>query len=906
MGADDGWPKLAFPAAPPTDLPASPLTSYRPAASQGELPTLVELSPGRVRPELDEDEAEAAPESLNPDLDLESPIAAGGFGSVWLGRQTGLERSVAVKFLRRDRLAGVSYGQRRQLEELFRQEALIAARLEHPHIVPVYQLGRSTDGRLLLAMKRVQGKAWNELILEDFDLPMEGFLARHLSILIAISQAVAYAHSEGVLHRDIKPHQVIVGEFGEVMLTDWGLALPIQPLAAEAEPAEGGARGPAEASTSAAPAGTPAFMAPEQTVAGSQELGPWTDLYLLGGTLYYLLLGRPPHGGSSGSEAFTAAAKGEIVEPPEPRRPGLPSELEELALGVLAPAVAKRRPATVAGFIEALQGYLSGVSRQRRSEEIIQRAALADLPGDAAGYEALNLWVAELQRAESLWPANPRLAEQKGRILHLYATTALARRDLTLARVQAEQLPVGEAKEVLLAKVEEVAARQRTVAVQRRWALRGLLVLVLLLAGGSAKYVVDQRRANRHLVQQRDAALSARAETEGLMSFLLDDIGQRLVDLERTEVLAPVVERARQYYSQREGEVLGPQERLNRAKMLETLGTLLTLQGAQAEGGTIYRDAEAILKDLVQETEDPAVQHQLLALRTTMGLNLSDQGRKAEALALLEEVRGEIRQALAERSEDQELLILLVNALDNWGIATYDEGDLPAAEQAFAEAQALLTQASQGWASEAGPEAGPEVGPEEGYRELQQAVAMHRAVVLNESGRPAEALEVFDRHLPFATGPRLEEELASLPPAWTFFACVRGEILNNLGRHREALTLLATILPLTSRSLATDPENHEALYRRTLALEVAAAAHSGLGEEAEARRQWTEIVDVLRPVGESTDLLYLQDLLARALLRLGRREEARPVVEGLSAKGWRHRGFEAFVAAHAFEPAPAL
>ncbi|MCH9649729.1 MAG: serine/threonine protein kinase [Deltaproteobacteria bacterium] len=881
-------------------LPVSALESYRPSdpdLGTGELlpeeiPTLVDLPEGAQWPSPEKAHKVRPPEPRDADLDLDSRLGAGGFGSVWLGRQTGLERRVAVKCLRWDLLDGASLGKRRHLEELFRKEALTAASLEHPNIVPIYQVSRSTDGRLLLAMKRVRGTVWNDLILEDLDLPMEIFLARHIPILISISQAVAYAHAEGVLHRDIKPHQVLVGDFGEVMLTDWGLALRFQ--TARGEEPWGGELGKErrQISTAANPAGTPAFMAPEQTVPGIEQLGPWTDLYLLGGTLYYLLTGRPPHGTNSGSQAFASAARGEILPPLEKRRSqGLPPELEELALGALAPNLEDRRPTTVAAFTEALQEYLSGVSRQRRSQEIIERLAAREVPEGSPAYGFLNAQIEDLQQAENLWPANPHVVQQKERFLGLYSSTALSRGDLTLARLQAEQLPMGETRAGLLGKVEEREQRRRTATVQRRWALRGLLALGLILALGSVKYTVDQSRAQQRLIEQRDAARVARADTEELMSFMLEDVGERLIRLEKIEVLSPVVERAREYYRSRGEEELTPKEHLGRSTMLETLAFLLTLQGEQEQGIEVYSEAEGILEAAFQEASDPDVLAQLLGLRVQLGQNLSDLGLNQEALELLDEVQREARKALRRWPEKDGFSILLAEALDVAGVAIYNTGELEAAARIFLEAQGVLERVGEMGEVEDG----------EYLAFLEESILFHRAVVLNDMGQAEDALEMLDRSV--VTGSDLSTLEGSPGDGFSnvFQVGLRGEILNNLGRHREALELVEQIRIFALGEIAREPANHEALYRYTFALEVAAAAYEGLGLLPKARQQWEETVRVLSPVGDSTDLLLIQGLLARALLKLGREDQAAPLVERLLEKNWNYRQFQGFVAHYGFE-----
>ncbi|MDX2175254.1 MAG: serine/threonine-protein kinase, partial [Candidatus Sumerlaeia bacterium] len=313
---------------------------------------------------------------------LRRVIGRGGMGEVWEALQVSLGRVVAVKRARS--AAGEDTGGEHR-KDSFRREAAFAALLEHPNIVPVHDLGRDDAGNLLLAMKLVDGRPWDRLLAEDLPaLAPEELLAKHLPILAATAQAVAFAHAKGVVHRDLKPAQVMVGAFGEVLLMDWGLAFftPEAPLADDAAEAAR-SLGLTTRETAANPSGTPALMAPEQTGRDTSRLGPWTDVYLLGGTLYYLLTGTYPHRGRTAMAALHSAARGEI-EPPSRRAPGrpVPPELEALCLRALA-ADPQSRHRDGGGFLAELQDYLTGAGRRRESAALAGAAAGA--PGRAGG-----------------------------------------------------------------------------------------------------------------------------------------------------------------------------------------------------------------------------------------------------------------------------------------------------------------------------------------------------------------------------------------------------------------------------------------------------------------------------------------------------------------------------------------
>jgi WD40 repeat protein/tRNA A-37 threonylcarbamoyl transferase component Bud32 len=280
--------------------------------------------------------------------DLVDEHGRGGLGRVMRARDRELGRTVAIKeLLRRGRVA----------ELRFLREALITARLEHPAIVPVHEAGRWPDGTPFYSMKLVAGRPLRDLIDEARD--SEDQLAARLALVphvVAVADAIAYAHAQRIVHRDLKPSNVIVGDYGETVVIDWGLAKDLS--LGEREDVADPYRAPAlpEVTEAGAVMGTPAFMAPEQArgEAGDER----ADVYALGAMLYAVLAGQSPYQGTRSTDIVRAVVDG----PPTPLAelaPGAPADLVAVAAAAMERDAA-RRMGSARAFADELRRYLRG------------------------------------------------------------------------------------------------------------------------------------------------------------------------------------------------------------------------------------------------------------------------------------------------------------------------------------------------------------------------------------------------------------------------------------------------------------------------------------------------------------------------------------------------------------------
>ncbi len=324
-------------------------------------------------------------------------LGEGGMGRVLHGWDPELGRTVAIKLIEDD-----AANDRRALDRAV-EEVRISAQLEHPNIVPVYDVGVSAEGDLYFVMRRVQGTSLDVVLrgLREGDAEMRRRWTpkRLLAAFASLCHAVAYAHQHGVVHRDIKPANVMMGSFGEVQLLDWGVAGRVHGRSDDDGPV----------------LGTPGYISPEQLLAPFADVDVRSDVWGLGALLYEVVTLRRAMPGSTAAQLFRETAVGAVVDP-RLRAPeaGIPAEIARLCMRAMSPRPSDR-PDGAAAIASHVERFLDGAERRHRA-------------------------LAHLAEAQELWSRHVRMQARKER---------LTTREAVLGETTPPWLPLEEKRELL-------------------------------------------------------------------------------------------------------------------------------------------------------------------------------------------------------------------------------------------------------------------------------------------------------------------------------------------------------------------------------------------------------------------------------------------------------------------------
>ncbi|WP_197169226.1 protein kinase domain-containing protein [Novipirellula galeiformis] len=431
------------------------------------------------------------------DYELIEVIGQGGEGIVHAARQASIDRTVALKMIR----SGL--GEAAHARDKFLSEAVVTGDLEHPNIVPIYDLGTTNDGSPFYVMKRIEGTPWSEVIGRKS-------LMENLSILMRTADAVALAHSRGVVHRDLKPENIMLGGFGEVLLTDWGIALCTEQFAKRSSVVILQGLG-----------GTPAYMAPEMATGPIEAIGPAADVYLLGAMLYEIVSGHPPHHADTVMGCLHAASRNEI-QPTDVK-----GELIEIARRAMA-TDPRSRHESVKDFQESIAAYQSHSESVLLANQARQDLQKARRDGSYKDYAAALFG---FQKAVELWTGNQDAQKALSSTASFYADAALQKGDLDLAlslldpnASQHDKLR----KKIIAAQAERNARLRRLQTM--RYVAAGLLFAIL----GGGSYAILRVMAAKQVAESegyRATVAAANAKHEAKQAEL-----QRVAAVEATEL----------------------------------------------------------------------------------------------------------------------------------------------------------------------------------------------------------------------------------------------------------------------------------------------------------------------------------------------------------------------------------
>lgn len=494
-----------------------------------------------------------------PDYELLEMIGKGGMGVVYSATQSSIARNVAIKMLK----PGTKVGE--EARDKFISEAVVTGDLDHPNIVPIYDMGANDEGALFYSMKRVNGTPWEDVLKEKT-------LEQNLAILMRVADAVAFAHAAGVLHRDLKPENVMLGDFGEVLVMDWGLARVTADF-----------RNAQAIYQSDSLGGTPAYMAPEMARGPVDAIDERSDVYLLGAMLYEIVGGIAPHSGRDVMQCLMAAANNKI-DPIDTR-----GELVDIALRAMETNPDDR--------YQSVKQFQTAISRyQSHSESLVLTASAEQNLEQAVRQDDYALFARALygcQEALTLWEGNHKAATLLEQTRLDYADAAHRRGDyeLGLSLLPGESVAQREMIARLEGGRQERDARQRRLTLLKRVA--AAMVAAFIIVVSYASYAINEQKKvaegeRQRALEQKSIAEQneQRAKVAEADALTQKEAAEEAAQREAEQKLAE--QQARRLAEQREREAEQARRRAKQEEAEAVRQRLLAERAKQAEEYEAY------------------------------------------------------------------------------------------------------------------------------------------------------------------------------------------------------------------------------------------------------------------------------------------------------------------------------
>jgi serine/threonine protein kinase/WD40 repeat protein len=395
----------------------------------------------------------SSPNLQTADYQVRDKLGEGGMGIVYSANQTAVNRIVALKTIKSEKSKNET--SRRQ----FFYEAEITADLDHPNIPPIYELGTTEDQLLFYSMKLIQGVEWQKIISKKSR-------SENLEIYTKMADAVAFAHSRNIIHRDLKPDNVLLGAYGEVYVTDWGLAVNL----AKRKSIDFG--------------GTPDYMAPEMAANRRESIGKASDVYVLGAILYQIVTGTPPHVGHTPLDRLRAASRNEIV-PTDVDDPLLEIAYRAMAADPMAryPSVAEMQRA-----IGQILRHSDSIALAGRADDLVTSALVSK------DYDSFTRGIHAYKDALDMWGENKLAATGLKRARMAFGQCAFDKGDYDLAVQTLDRNHADEARLYEKASKAKLGVVQRERRYKTLWqSFIGALVLFLAVASGLAGFAWMKR-----------------------------------------------------------------------------------------------------------------------------------------------------------------------------------------------------------------------------------------------------------------------------------------------------------------------------------------------------------------------------------------------------------------------------